>query len=485
MDAPAPRAPRVSANAAALLLAYVLPRAFTFAAGIAAARVLGPAGYGAYGTAAAIAVVASILATLGMQPLLVRGIARDPGAAPALIGAAHAAKLLTILAMAAALLLTAPALGLDAGVAAAALLLGGAYGIGAVVENLSAYFQGVERMHVWTQASALYGLVAGVLGVILVVATRDLLWFCVAPIAGQLTALAWLLRRAPAAVRRPPRPRAADVAALFRSLAPFAAAFVATTIYYRADILILAHWRSASEVGLYTAARRFLDIAQAVALAGAGALYPRLARQGPGPARATRNALELALLAGVPAAALLTLLRAPIIHTLYGAGYGASVPVLAVLAPALAPLAINMFGLSALTAAGDAGAAARLCIGAAALNVLLNLALVPGLGAAGAAAASLGSETALAAAFLLTLAARGAAPSGAAVRATVRAGALAFVFAAAAPWLRLAAAPAYALTVVAVYWQAGLLWRERKSAAPSAAASEGGTASDAGTPEAA
>src|SRR5690606_32801987 len=91
-------------------------------------------------------------------------------------------------------------------------------------------------------------------------------------------ALLWLLNPAPAEVRWPGRGSAPAVADLFRQLAPFAIAFIGTALFYRADVLLLARWRTAAEVGLYGAAYRFLDVAQALAIAGAGALLPRLAR---------------------------------------------------------------------------------------------------------------------------------------------------------------------------------------------------------------
>jgi O-antigen/teichoic acid export membrane protein len=73
-EAPGEAVQRVALNAAALLGAYVLPRSLTFAAALVAARVLRPAAFGVYGTAAALAMTLSILCTLGM-----RGSARPTG----------------------------------------------------------------------------------------------------------------------------------------------------------------------------------------------------------------------------------------------------------------------------------------------------------------------------------------------------------------------------------------------------------------------
>src|SRR5690606_21489272 len=145
---------RVLHNAASLLLAYVLPRLFTLGSVVVAARVLGAADFGAYSTAAAFAVLLSIVATLGMTPLLVREIARAPGRAPALLAAAHAVKTASnVLMLALLFVLARYVLAYPAPVVVASLLLGVSYAVGAYVENLAAWFQAVERMHVWTQAS--------------------------------------------------------------------------------------------------------------------------------------------------------------------------------------------------------------------------------------------------------------------------------------------------------------------------------------------
>src|SRR5690606_12756623 len=336
---------RVPHNAAALLLAYVLPRLFTLGSVVVAARVLGAADFGAYSTAAAFAVLLSIVATLGMTPLLVREIAQAPGRAPALLAAAHAVKTASnVLMLALLFVLARYVLAYPTPVVAASLLLGISYAVGAYVENLAAWFQAVERMHVWTQASAAFGLVTGGLGLLLVLWTRSLAWFCAAPGAGQLAALAWLLARLPAEASRGGRVEAVGALRLVRALAPFAAAFVALTVYYKVDVLLLARWRDAAEVGLYAAAYKFVDVAHALALVAAGAVYPRLSRAAVAAAaesggagsdartgrggrassslpRTAARLSEWTLLATVPAAGVVFLLRAPLTVAIYGAAY--------------------------------------------------------------------------------------------------------------------------------------------------------------------
>lgn len=408
---------RIIANAASLALAYALPRLFTVAAVIAAARVLGTTMFGAYGTAAAFAVILSIIATLGMSPLLVREMARAPERAGALIRAAHGIKTASNAVMLVALAVVGRwVLGYPDTVLFAALLLGFAYAIGAYVENLAAYFQAIERMHVWTQASAAYGLVTGGLGLFLVIATGSVVWFCVAPVAGQIAALFWLHARLPARIRQAARPSAAETRRLLQALAPFAAAFVALTVHSKLDVLLLAQWRAAGDVGVYTAGYKFIDLIQALAVVAAAAVYPRLARTAPSSVVAGRWAgtrlTELALLAAVPAGAVLVLARDPIVEMLYGDAYARAVPVVALLGTAVPALVMNIVAGHVLGAAGRMWPVASLYAAALTVKLGLDAVLIPTRGADGAALAMLCTELLLAGAMLVLLRRRAAASPG-------------------------------------------------------------------------
>ena len=402
----------VGLNAASLLAAYVLPRVFTVGAVILAARVLGAERFGAYGAAAAFAVILSIVATLGMHPLLIRDLAREPDLAPRLLRAAHLVKTIAgALMLVLVYMLARWGIGFTGEALAAAILLGFAYAIGAYAENLSAYFQAVERMHVWTEASALFGIVTGSLGAVLVWTTSSVAWFCVAPVAGQVAALGWLLLRAPPDVRRGEPARVADVARLARALVPFAAGFIVLTLHYKMDVLVLARLRGAADVGLYAAAYKFVDVFHALVIVGVGALYPRLSRAArsaagrvdAGESWAGTRAVELAVLGAVPVAGALHVAATPSMSLLFGSEFAGAAPAVGWLALGLTPLALNLLGGYLLGAAHRMGWMAALYGGALTLKTGLNLALVPSLGPAGAALAMAATEGALAIAVLIAL----------------------------------------------------------------------------------
>ena len=408
---------RIILNAASLLFAYGLPRVFTAGSVVLAARVLGNEEFGNYGMAAALAVIMSILATLGMLPLLVREMAREPDRAPELMRSAHLVKTMSNAVMLPALLILARyGLGYSEPVVTAALLLGLAYGVGAYAENLAAYYQAMERMHIWTQASALFGLVTGALGAYLIWSSSSMVLFCAAPVVGQMASLGWLLFRAPAGVRWGHRARVGQVRGLMAELVPFAAAFVALTVYYKVDVLLLAHWRSPAEVGDYTAAYKFWDIAQALSLVGIAAVYPLLSRVAPRAETrgrwAASRVMELTLLVTVPLAALLWLAREPVVLTLFGDAYVRSVPVVGWLAPAFPALAVNLLAGYVLGASDRMRYVAPLYVLGIAVNVLLNTWLIAASGAVGAAGAKLISEVMLAMGFLVLMRIRAGASPG-------------------------------------------------------------------------
>lgn len=392
-------------NAAFLFLAYVLPRVFTVVSVAVAARWLGADGFGMYGAAAALAVIVGVLASLGMLPMLVREIAQAPARAPGLLASAHRVKILTCCAM---LVATWVASGLLFGgqpeVRAATIVLGLGWAVQSFAENFAAYFQAVERMGRWTQASALFGLVSMAVGIGLLAATGSIVAYSVGFVAGWSVALAWLAVGLPADIRNG-TPDRTEIVRMLRGMAPFAAACIGLAVYSKLDVLLLRAWSSPVEVGFYAAAYKSIDIFQALVMVAAGAVYPRLsraARSRRGDDRASRAA-EVLLLGAVPVGACLHLAAAPVAQLLYGSEYAGSVAALSGLALLMPMLSLTVLGNYVLAAVGRMTHVAALYALGAAANVALNCVLIPVAGAAGAAFARLGSEALLLAGFLVVM----------------------------------------------------------------------------------
>jgi O-antigen/teichoic acid export membrane protein len=394
---------QVLRNSVHLLLAYVIPRVFTVLSVVVAARFLGTERFGGYGAAAASAVILSVLASMGMLPLLVREIARAPERAGALLRTAHRIKMVTGVAMLlVAWALTGSWFAGQPGPRWAAMVLCAGWVVHAFAENVAAYYQAVERMGRWTQASSIFGIVSSISGVVLLLSTDSIVAYCWGFVLGWSCGLTWLVLGLPAEVRS--SPNAAGARDLLRGLAPFAAAFVGLTVYCKVDVLMLER-ASHAEAGLYTAAYKFVDVFQALVIVAASAVYPRLARAGERSPRSEggRRAAELLLLGALPAGLTLSLASTPLVLLVFGEAYAGAGEVLGRLALLFPLLSLTILGSYILGAVGRMGPVAFLYGAALVVNVVMNLWLIPEFGAVGASTARLISEGVLVIGFMETL----------------------------------------------------------------------------------
>lgn len=134
-----------------------------------------------------------------------------------------------------------------------------------------------------------------------------------------------------------------------------------------------------------------------VSTALGAALLPGLSRAAPGTAlRAVLlRGVALAALAAAALAAFGLVLGGPLLTLLFGPEYAEAAPIWRVLVLALCALTVNAPLTVALVATREERAFAACALFAAAVNVLLNFALVPRLGALGAAWATVATELSL------------------------------------------------------------------------------------------
>jgi O-antigen/teichoic acid export membrane protein len=253
-------------------------------------------------------------------------------------------------------------------------------------------------MHIWTHANAVLGLVTGLLSSMLALTTHSIVYYSLGPLIGQLVAVAYLQYRLPAAARKPRVFPKASILELLRNMFPFAAAFLALTLYSKSDLLLLNSWSSATQVGLYTAAYKFVDIAQALTTVVAAAVYPRLARRVAtmqNKPAAEARVVEVVLLAATAGAGALWLLREQAVSLMFGSHFQDSAAVLAILAASLPLLAFSIVALFLLSLTGRLIEGAVAYGMATAVSIVLNLILIGRFGAVGVAVAKLASEIVL------------------------------------------------------------------------------------------
>ncbi len=255
------------------------------------------------------------------------------------------------------------------------------------------------------------------LGVALVALGGGILALAAATLGLRLlaaVAMLWTVRRhGVTLVGRLPR---GTGAALAREVPVLGAIPVVNALYARADVFLLTWLGTWTELGLYSAALRLVDVVRAIAPAFARALYPVLARlHGESPpafAARGRQALRDGVVLVLPAALALSVLADPLLALLYGAPAAAGAPALRLLAWTLVTTIAAATLAQVLFAARLPWLDLRINLIACAAILALGAWTVPRWGAAGAAAATLAASTLYAA--LQVVAVRGAAADPAA-----------------------------------------------------------------------
>lgn len=357
-------------------------------ASIAVSRALGPGGRGVYAVAAALGGIAAVLGAAGVQRSLQyershgRGTADLTGAALLAGGATGGAGALAVGLLAWAV----PAVRGPASLSLVALALCGAPAV-VVCTHLSTLLALADR----PASAAAVSLRTTALQSSLLVAAALLALLTPAAVVliGVLAALAGV----PLLLRRlPPRQPAGGVprhvtAALLRRGLRYQAGHVAAHLLLRVDIVLVAALRGAGEAGVYSLAVALAEPIVIVTSSAAQAGWGAQARGEGGDAytaRLARTTLTLAALLALPIA----LLSPALVPRVFGGGFLGSVPALWALLPGVLLLASREPLEMAVSRRDRPAVTTSLTLAALALNVALNVALVPRWGATGAAAAS-------------------------------------------------------------------------------------------------
>jgi O-antigen/teichoic acid export membrane protein len=359
-------------------------------------RYLGPERYGQYTLALMYMQLFAVLADVGLFTTVVREISRDPARTDELAGNALTLRLLLSIAMIVVACLISLLLPYDTDVRVAILLAGGPLLFGMLTSSMVAVLQSRLRM-----GRAVIGEVTGravALGLAVVVATLDLGFYAVmlAAGAGSLTVLlvTWALTRPVAAVHFH-ADRAVWRSLLVASL-PLGLALAINELYFRADSVIISLFEPFEQVGQYTLAYRILEFALALGSIFLTTVFPLLsqavAHDEPRAARLIQSSTDVLVLLGVPLVAGGLVVAPQLVDLVSGADFADAATPLQILLVAGALSWVNgVFGF-ALVAKRRQMAALWLNLTALAVNVGLNLLLVPLYGIVAAAVVTVASE---------------------------------------------------------------------------------------------
>lgn len=391
---------RIAGSVATLVIGDAINKAARFAAVIVLTRALPLHEYGLLNLGIALGGIAVVVTRLGLPDLGAREVAiavdrREELASRIITPQAVGLAALTLLASAVVVAVDPDAVPF--------VLLSGASTMGLAL-SADWLLRGMERMTALAVSSAVGGLVA-LAGALLVALTSHSATAGLAALAvGELAGAAWTWRSA--RLRRFPRPQLAGIGGLLRESWPMALAGAVMYAYYaNIDTVLLAAVRSTEEAGLYSAPYRVFGALNVVGAYAAYALLPLASRAIGADARADSERLLVSCLAPLAGFGLLCLgvaeiFGADLLAFVFGEPFGAMGTTFVLLCAAVGWYAVGFpVGYSSIAS----GEQRRLLLGASVagvLNVVLNVMLIPPLGAEGAAIATTAAMVAAALTWL-------------------------------------------------------------------------------------
>jgi len=392
---------RAAKNTGVRAAGEIVGKLSTFALFAVLARAVGESGLGAFVFALALLGIVMMPIGLGSDPYLLREVAKDRAAVGRLFFDVLGLKLALVVPVLALTFAALALLDYDPRTRDTVYLLS----IGLFLDLLSKTFHGVfngsERgdlltatliaQRVFTAGVGIAALAAGY-GVVTVAGV-----YSVGSAIG-LVLCATLMARS---IGLPPRTLSPG---RWRGLAqhtlPYGVQDVFGVLLFRLDAVILSLLATEAAVGRYGAAYRLLESTLFVswALNGAfAAMYAKLGRDTVPSIRSVfQRSVKLALVVLVPAAVVMAVLAEPIMRLLFGAEFGDAAGPLRLLAPIVVMLCIVTLSSSLIISRAGPRAIVRISAAMVALNVVLNLVLIPRFDASGAAAAMLVTELAFA-----------------------------------------------------------------------------------------
>ncbi len=363
---------------------------------IALSRHFGPERFGTLAFGLAFVRIFAVIATFGLDRILVRHFVEAPDDGRALLREGLRLKLVLALASYAALLALVWMIDPHDRLTLAIACIAGGGLLFQAFDVFDYSFQAQNRFHLAFLGRTVPVVLSTALKLGAVVAGAPLLVFAaletveMALIAGALVGVYFHARAVPAtAAQKAPRARRP----LLREGFPLLLGSLAAMIYMRSDILMLGKMVGFKAAGLYSAASQITEACALLPMAFVPALFPILLRWRQLGTTVYRQRYERLFLAGVLAggavAVSLTIAASSLVRLIYGAPYASSVSLLVMHAWSAIFLYVAILqtgyevteGLTWFTAARTAGGAA--------INIALNLALIPRYGAAGSALATL------------------------------------------------------------------------------------------------
>lgn len=394
--------PRLVRNVLALFSGQLVTWTMTLAWTVVVPRVLGPAGLGLVVSAMSVSGVLGIVLGLGTRNYLVREIVIDRPATPALVGTALVLRLAIAPLVGAAAVVYAQLAHYGSEASIVLYLVAASTVMTLIAEPMQAAFQGIERMKylaysdiINKSAQSMIGIALALLGLGAIGISADMAAIAVVVIVINL----WWTRPF---FRIDFRVTSARMLAMVKESIAYWAFGVFGMVYMWIDAIMLSLMTRQEVVGWYGAPTRIFQTLMFLPVLLSTAFLPRLVgafQEGPAQLlNAARTPLELITVLSAPIAAGTAIVARPMFHYLFGAAYARAVPVMVILAPCIPSIYLNIILAQVLLAAKRQLTWTWVMAGAAVVNPLFNLVLIPatehryGNGAIGAAVSLLLTE---------------------------------------------------------------------------------------------
>jgi O-antigen/teichoic acid export membrane protein len=393
----------VAHNAVARSIGEVVAKLASVVFFVAIARELGEGGFGDFVFALSFTTVLMLAAGFGTEELVAREVSRDRARLDDYVSNSMLVKLATSLVLLAFAAIFVNVAGYSEDARAAVYLVGAGVAVESLGRTWGSVFQAYGRMDLLSVSLILQRTATAGAGIAVLAAGGDILAVSLVFFAGSLLGFgvaAVVLRRYVV------RPRMAIDRSrwwpIVRAAAPIGLVTLVLTVLVKVDQTLISFLSGGDnrEVGFYGAAFRLVEATMFISWSFAAAFLPWVARRGDDEAERIAQGYALALKALtavlLPIGVVFALLADPLINLFYGERYEAAVEPLRWLGIMTLFYGLNTLASHTMIARDRPFEFARICGVVVVLNVGLNLALIPPLGATGAAIAAAVSSVALA-----------------------------------------------------------------------------------------
>ncbi len=393
-------AARVARNSAGRALGEAVGKIATLALTVVLARETGRAGLGVYVFALAWAELTTALLGPGLDRLLMRRVATDRQQLGRLLGDILVLKALRGVPIVALSWMALAILGYAAGTRAVVYLMTVAYVLDAFNLTLLRAFEGLERAELVGLTLSVQRIVAAGLGLAAVLAGFGLRTIAAGYIVASAVALGIAFALLAGQAGSPDvHTDARSRRDLGRSARPFAAQEVLAGGLARLDAILISLLVGQSTVGVYGAAYRLFEATLLVSTALSSAfvaMFTYLQRDSePSLGAVFNRALKVAVAVLVPVAVAMMVLPDSLLALIYGAKFQDGSGALRALGPTAVLLAVVILATTLVVSRRDPQLLLKTFTVGLAVNLGLNLALIPVLDATGAGLAMLGTELVL------------------------------------------------------------------------------------------